>query len=680
VASRRQIDSGFGQLKWAVLLLGAAVILPSVCLLWFMSQVIGNERLAARQKLVKIQQEQLARLTYDADRDWAQNIELLSKSKTSAHPYEGFLLLAVQSGYDGLVVFDNSGRCTYPMQSALAERETETVEQFQQAWQSEFVEGELAAAAKLYQTMTKSISSTIRFKALLGSGRCLAKLGRIDEAIDECEQVAFSALEDRADSTQLKLIANSRLLLLKYTKDPPEYSDIYEDCFKKLISMVYWANQAGAVLSSDYNLFLARKVLEIMQENQYLADTNKQKAQRIKKLAAAEELSIKVSEIYNSVGYISKDRQNRFEKLQVGGQDVYGLFARSTDGKFLIIKRAEAIDSAFLNYENKFKESGVAYKVVDENDNFICGMENPDDEPFAAAAVSGYLPGWRVELFFEGEEIFEKAASERIAVYVWTAIVVILLIFVLGVFSAQALTKQIRVNRLKNDFIATVSHELKTPLASMRVLVDTLLDKNYESPHTVNEYLHLICKENERLSRMIDNFLSFSRMERNKQAFDMAKVSPVEIANTAVEAMQTKFHNGDVDFDVKISRPVGMIYADKDAMVTVLVNLLDNAYKYTNNDKHIELRVFQKNGLVCFAVEDNGVGIPKRLRRKIFSRFYQVDRTLTRQAGGTGLGLSIVKFIVDAHKGKIDVDSKPGKGSVFTVKLTAIKNGNGTNS
>jgi len=113
------------------------------------------------------------------------------------------------------------------------------------------------------------------------------------------------------------------------------------------------------------------------------------------------------------------------------------------------------------------------------------------------------------------------------------------------------------------------------------------------------------------------------------------------------------------------------VLTDRDAIVTVLVNLLDNAYKYSYDDKHIELRVFSEDGLVCFSVADDGVGMSRRTTTKIFKRFYQVDRSLSRRAGGCGLGLSIAKFIVDAHKGSITVDSKPGEGSTFTVKLPA---------
>ena len=245
------------------------------------------------------------------------------------------------------------------------------------------------------------------------------------------------------------------------------------------------------------------------------------------------------------------------------------------------------------------------------------------------------------------------------------------MILATGGFAGQAVSRQIRVNRLKNDFIATVSHELKTPLSSMRVLADTLLEGNYEDEEQATEYLQLICKENKRLSGLIDNFLTFSRMERSKQAFEMVRTSPVEIAQAAAEAVKTKFNGGQCEFQVQITENLPDVLADQNAMVTVLVNLLDNAYKYSYDDKQIELRVSSEDGSVCFCVSDNGAGMPRRSVKKIFKRFYQVDRSLARSTEGCGLGLSIAKFIVDAHKGSIAVSSKPDEGSIFTVKLPA---------
>jgi signal transduction histidine kinase len=244
-----------------------------------------------------------------------------------------------------------------------------------------------------------------------------------------------------------------------------------------------------------------------------------------------------------------------------------------------------------------------------------------------------------------------------------------MLIVVAGGFATQAVGRQIRLNKMKNDFIATVSHELKTPLASMRVLVDTLLEGNIKDESQTEEYLRLTSKENQRLSRMIDNFLTFSRMERNKKAFTIVDCPPAAIAQDAIEAVKTKYAANNCQLKIDIADNLPEIQADHDAMVTVLVNLLDNACKYTGDNKQIAIKVFVDAGCVCFAVSDNGIGLARRHIRRIFDSFYQVDNTLARKAEGCGLGLSIVKFIVDAHKGKIAVESKPDRGSTFTVKI-----------
>jgi signal transduction histidine kinase len=160
-------------------------------------------------------------------------------------------------------------------------------------------------------------------------------------------------------------------------------------------------------------------------------------------------------------------------------------------------------------------------------------------------------------------------------------------------------------------------------------------------------------------------------MERNKQSFSMSRTSPAAIARDAAEAVKTKFSMGQCKFEVNIREDLPEVSADRDAMVTVLINLLDNAYKYSYDNKQIEFRVTSEDSLVCFYVSDNGRGMSRRSAKKIFNRFYQADSSLSRHVEGCGLGLSIAKFIVDAHKGTISVESKPDKGSTFTVKLPA---------
>ena len=295
--------------------------------------------------------------------------------------------------------------------------------------------------------------------------------------------------------------------------------------------------------------------------------------------------------------------------------------------------------------------------------------ERPAQEPFLAAPAGSALPDWELRVYLEGANPFAVAAERQVTAYLWTAMLVILVIAIVASLVVRHVLRQNRLTRLKNDFVATVSHELKTPLASMRVLVDTLLDARQQDTRQATEYLELISKENERLSRLIDNFLTFSRMERNKRAFEFADVRPEQIVDAAVDTVRERFAAAGFELTVEIAADLPGLYADRDALTTVLLNLLDNACKYSENDKRVAVRVFAADRHVCFEVSDHGIGLSRRDAKKVFDRFYQVDQSLSRRVGGCGLGLSIVKFIVDAHGGTAEVRSRPGDGSTFTVRI-----------
>ena len=288
-----------------------------------------------------------------------------------------------------------------------------------------------------------------------------------------------------------------------------------------------------------------------------------------------------------------------------------------------------------------------------------------------AIAAGSSLPGWQLSFSLTDSRLLDDAERGRVASYLWIGYLAIAFLTITGGFLGQWMRREAKVARLKTDLVAVVSHELRTPLASMRLLVETLLDDENPEPRKVREYLTLIGGENLRLSRLIENFLTFSRMERNRRQFVFAPTPVSVVIDKAIAAMGERLQAPSCDLDRTVSSDVSPVSADEDALVTVMLNLLDNACKYSPGPKKISVSARATDQSVILSVKDNGIGIAPRELRRIFQRFYQVDRRLARETGGCGLGLSIVEFVVRAHGGTVRVDSRPGAGSTFSVILPA---------
>jgi len=281
-------------------------------------------------------------------------------------------------------------------------------------------------------------------------------------------------------------------------------------------------------------------------------------------------------------------------------------------------------------------------------------------------------------LSLNDQKLFETIANQQIGAYLWGSGLVGAAVVMLSLLALGMVRRQLALTQLRNDLVANVTHELKTPLASMRLLVETLLASPQLEEQTTREYLALIARENIRLSRLIGNFLTFSRIERNKYNFDFHPVPVAAIVNEAVAAMHERLNAPGCHFEMRLAPELPALIADADALVTTLVNLLDNACKYTGENKRIGLEVRLEQGQVRFAVSDNGIGLTPRDQQQIFKRFYRANPLRSPTVGGCGLGLSIVQFIVTAHHGTIQVASEPGHGSIFTVSLPAGETAAGT--
>ena len=643
------------------MLLGVAVILPTVCLLWFMNQAVKNVQLAVRTELVDVYKKQfeLSRQNHLDDNHVQLNLCL---------PFAG-----------GILVYNNNGEMTFPV---FNDKQIIDSLVFDRAYAFEYREKSFDKALKEYRRITRiADSNDICIMADISQSRCLLKLNRLNEAADKLRTI-LSHYEDKNMAVKTyKCHAFLLLTEMMYQSKDDQLGKVLEQLYDFATHGMNTDNDLqflgepdfiNNAIPSETQMFALIRFVEYADQLPSDQEMNK-KIKRANKLIALITQSLNVARDYPKPDFVDSPTMVHSSVFRLKTQKtLYGKYRLARDHIRLSVFDQEYFIALFTPLLKDIKTLQATCSIYDETNQRVAGaIVSNGRRPFVKIPVTDWLPGWSAHVFVE-EATFENFADKQAAIYLWLAILVIVSILLCGGLATKAVISQQRMNRLKNDFIATVAHELKTPLASMRLLMDTLLEGRYDGEQTATEYLQLAANENKRLTHLIDSFLTFSRMEHNKQAFVMVRTSPVDIVEAAAGAVKTRFAAGKCKFEINAGKDLPDVTADQDAMVTVLVNLLDNAYKYSYDDKRIELRVFPQDGTVCFSVSDNGVGMSRRAAKKIFERFYQADRSLSRRAEGCGLGLSIAKFIIDAHKGSISVESKPGEGSTFAVKLLAV--------
>lgn len=225
------------------------------------------------------------------------------------------------------------------------------------------------------------------------------------------------------------------------------------------------------------------------------------------------------------------------------------------------------------------------------------------------------------------------------------------------------------LDRLKTEFLSMVSHELKTPLTAMKTSSEFLMEEKCDSD-TRKQLLALINRNVDRQARMVDDLLDISRIESNRMKFEMEGVDLHEALDHSIENIRRLSEDKGIYIEVQVPSPVPRVYADKDKLIQVFVNLLNNAVKFTPKGGKITVLARETARDIEVSVRDNGIGIDSESLEHVFDKFYQIDSTSTRKVGGCGLGLAITKGIVEGMGGSIRVESEPGKGSTFTFTLS----------
>lgn len=225
-----------------------------------------------------------------------------------------------------------------------------------------------------------------------------------------------------------------------------------------------------------------------------------------------------------------------------------------------------------------------------------------------------------------------------------------------------------RVEQMRKDFVANVSHELKTPITSIRGFTETLLDGAMDEEKLRKQFLDIILKESTRIQALVQDLLELSRLEKEEMQLSQKIIKVDDWIPNILTLMEQQANKKSIAFHADIEKGLS-IYGDPDRLQQVVLNLLYNAFNYTAEGGEISLHIQNQQNNIALLVQDNGIGIPAEAKQRIFERFYRVDRARSRNTGGTGLGLAIVKHIVEAHHGTIELESQLNKGSTFIVKL-----------
>jgi signal transduction histidine kinase len=285
------------------------------------------------------------------------------------------------------------------------------------------------------------------------------------------------------------------------------------------------------------------------------------------------------------------------------------------------------------------------------------------------ANFAAKFPDWALEFYPPPPRLIQAFLISRQGLY-FLIFVLIAGILVFGlVLTIRSVSHELELARMKSDFVSTVSHEFKSPLTSIRQISEMLQSGRVPSEDRRRRYYDVLLEQSERLALLTDNILGLAKIEEGRSGFTFKPTDLASLLNDVVTSIRERVSHEGFEIGLEVGATLPPLALDRTALSQALTNLIDNAVKYSGDSRTIAVRTILEGGEVAIAVQDFGIGINKEDLPRLFERFFRAGDELTRTVKGSGLGLTLVKRIVEAHRGRIDVESEPGRGSVFTVRL-----------
>ncbi|MBE3125113.1 MAG: hypothetical protein IMZ57_05575 [Acidobacteria bacterium] len=319
---------------------------------------------------------------------------------------------------------------------------------------------------------------------------------------------------------------------------------------------------------------------------------------------------------------------------------------------------------------DRFPSGETSWAVKGRDGTIMLTSENPSVGPvtFRTNFVSN-TPDWTLEFHQAPPRLIKTFLLSRRGLYSFVFLLIAgILIFGL-VLTIRSVSHELELARMKSDFVSTVSHEFKSPLTSIRQLAEMLQSGRVPSEERRQKYYDILLEQSERLALLTDNILSLAKIEEGRTEFAFEGTDISVLLTEVVTSIQERVRHEGFDIVLNIGGTLPLLAVDRTALSQAVTNLVDNAIKYSGDSRRISVSASLEEQSLVIAVQDFGVGIKREDIPRVFERFYRGGDELTRTVKGSGLGLTLVKEIVAAHRGKVQVESEPGKGSVFSIRL-----------
>jgi len=564
--------------------------------------------------------------------------------------------------------------------------------EIRQAQQLEFSRKDYRKAAAIYLQAFGKAREEVEKGALLSAvARVQKKAALLEEAASTYERLAQEYTQAvTANGIPLGLAARLELgSLFRELGDPPRSLRIFIDAFRSLLDWKWMLERSqyeflSTRIKSAIEEFFSNPPAGLQLQSAkdnflLLEDQEKKKRENTERVNAFLENAGPALEAKLTGHLVESEGAATRLTLEIG-KHLYFLSILKpqsrTDAQLEdtwgIILDAERLKEDVLRQAllRHVSSEDLTWVVKDREGRAIMTSENAPSGPVSIRSnFAGNFPDWTLELHQPPLHLLTTFLNTRRSLYSYMFLLIAgILVFGL-VLTIRSVSHELELARMKSDFVSTVSHEFKSPLASIRQLAEMLHAGRVPSEERRRQYYEVLLEQIERLSLLTDNILNLAKIEEGRGEFFFDSTDVRGLLEELVASTQDRVRHEGFAVELQVERPLPPIALDRRAVTQAIANLIDNAVKYSGESRKIVVRAFLDGRELIITVRDFGIGIQKDDADRIFERFYRGGDELTRTVKGSGLGLSLVKEIVEAHQGKVTVDSQFGKGSTFVIKL-----------